>query len=247
MSARLFLAEGPQTVREALEVPDCVVEIFATYDATARHEELASRASDTGATWHLADDAALSSLCDTVSPQGIVAVCRFVDLALAHVVEAAPRLVALCADARDPGNAGAVIRCADAAGADAVILAGHSVDAYNAKVVRASAGSLFHLPVVNDVSVWEAVAALQSRGCQVLAADGTATMTLDDMLDAGRLGSPTTWLFGNEAWGLPDKTRALADHVVAVPLYGQAESLNLATASAVCLYASARAQRTAAP
>lgn len=245
IAAGLFLAEGPQAVREALKVPGCVVEVFATYDASTRHGELASRTRDQGACWHLVDDDALASLADTVSPQGVVAVCRFVDVTLEQVISASPRLVAICADVRDPGNAGAVIRCADAAGADAVILSGHSVDPYNGKVVRASAGSLFHLSLVRDASVAEAVSALRSCGCRVLAADGAGEASLDDVLDAGELAQPTVWIFGNEAWGLPTEISELADGVVAVPLYGRAESLNLATASAVCLYASARAQRTA--
>ena len=243
MSAQLFLAEGPQAVTAALEIPDCVVEVFATYAASTRHGELASRTRDLGAAWHRIEDGALASLTDTVSPQGLVAVCRFVDVTLEQVVGASPRLVAICADVRDPGNAGAVIRCADAAGADAVILSGHSVDPYNGKVVRASVGSIFHLPLVREASVGEAVSALRASGCQVLAADGVGQVSLDDTVDAGDLVRPTAWLFGNEAWGLPDETRALADQVVAVPIHGRAESLNLATASAVCLYASARAQR----
>lgn len=245
MSARLFLAEGPQAVREALELTDCVGEVFVSYDAAARHGDLASRAHDLSVPWQLVDDAALASLTDTVSPQGLVAVCRFLDVPLEQVVEASPRLVVVCVDVRDPGNAGAVIRCADAAGADAVILAGNSVDAYNGKVVRASVGSIFHVPLVREASISETVSALRGAGCQLLAADGAGLVSLDDVLDAGALAKATAWLFGNEAWGLPVETRALADRVVAVPIYGSAESLNLATASAVCLYASARAQRTA--
>lgn len=247
MSARLFLAEGPQAVKEALELADCVVEVFATDEATSRSPELAAKVQEVGASWHLVEDTALASLSDTVTPQGLVAVCRFVDVAIDQVVDASPRLVAVCVDVRDPGNAGAVIRCADAAGADAVVLAGHSVDPYNAKVVRASVGSIFHVPLVRETSVGEAVSGLRAAGCQVLAADGGGSASLDDVLDAGRLAEPTTWLFGNEAWGLPAETLALADQVVAVPIYGRADSLNLATASAICLYASARASRTNGP
>lgn len=246
MSERLFLAEGPQAVREALKLDGCVVEIFATYDATARHGELASLARDSGTCWRLVEDAALASLTDTISPQGVAAVCRFAEVTFAQVIEAAPQLIAVCVDVRDPGNAGAVIRCADAVGADAVILTGNSVDPYNGKVVRASAGSIFHLPLVREAAVEPTVSALQAAGCQVLAADGASQVSLDDVVDTGGLTRPTCWLFGNEAWGLSDEIRALADQVVAVPIYGRAESLNLATASAVCLYASARAQRTVA-
>ena len=187
----------------------------------------------------------MSSLTQTVTPQGIVAVCAFLDGTVEEVASAARRLVAVLAHVRDPGNAGTVIRTADAAGADAVVLGGESVDPYNGKCVRASAGSIFHLPIATGVPIDHAVTALRNRGLTVLAADGHGDLDLDLAIDQGRLDGPTAWLFGNEAWGLPPETRALADDVVRVPIHGAAESLNLATAAAVCLYASARAQRNA--
>ncbi|MGH8829464.1 MAG: TrmH family RNA methyltransferase, partial [Jiangellaceae bacterium] len=128
-------------------------------------------------------------------------------------------------------------------GADAVVLTHGSVDPQGGKAVRASAGSLFHLPVSTGPTAEETVDALHDRGLTVLAADGSAEADLDEADDAGLLAGPTAWIFGNEAWGLPMPDRALADHVVSVPIYGRAESLNLATAAAVCLYASARAHR----
>lgn len=246
MSERRFVAEGPQAVREALRVSGCVVEVLATHDASDRHRDLTDATRAAGADWRLADEAALASLTDTVTPQGLVAVCNFVDAGLDDVLSARPKppgLVAMCASARDPGNAGTVIRCADAVGAHAVILAGTSVDPYNGKVVRASVGSLFHLPIVFGVTVPETVDALRRAGLGVLAADAAGALTLDEALDSGLLSGPTAWMFGNEAWGMAAEDSALADHIVRVPIYGLAESLNLATAAAVCLYASARAQR----
>jgi TrmH family RNA methyltransferase len=211
--------------------------VFATPAATERYDGPAVDVA-----WHLVDDAALDSLADTVTPQGVVAVCRSLDVPLDAAVAGA-RLVAVCADVRDPGNAGTVIRCADAAGADAVVLAGHSVDAYNPKTVRATVGSLFHLPLALADDPAAAVAALQAAGLTVLAADGAGEVDLDDAVDDGLLAGPTGWLFGNEAWGLPADLAALADHRVRIPIHGRAESLNLSTAAAVCLYASARAHR----
>nr|WP_246220948.1 RNA methyltransferase [Phytoactinopolyspora mesophila] len=152
-------------------------------------------------------------------------------------------LVAVLVEAQDPGNAGTVIRCADAAGAAAVVLTSGSVDPQSGKAVRASAGSLFHLPVVTGATAAVVIDRLRDGGYTVLAADGTGVQDLDDAEAAGLLSRPTAWLFGNEARGLSDDVLELADHVVRVPIYGQAESLNLATAAAVCLYASARAQR----
>ena len=243
IAEQMFLAEGPQVVREALASPGRVVEVFATYDAASRHHDLEAAARDAGAPWRLVDAAALASLTDTVSPQGVVAVCRSLHVALDEVLRSAPSLVAVCANVRDPGNAGSIMRCADAADADAVVLAGTSVDPYNGKAVRASVGSLFHLPICVAGEVADVVVALRSGGLTVLAADAAGDLTLDEALDAGLLARPTAWLFGNEAWGLSADDAGNADHIVRVPIYGGAESLNLATAAALCLYSSARAQR----
>jgi TrmH family RNA methyltransferase len=230
---RLFLADGPKAVEGALSVEGCVVEVFATPHAAEQYADLL------GAHVTLVDDRALASLSDSVSPAGVVAVCRHLDAPIEHVVTASPRLLVICADVRDPGNAGTVIRTADAAGADGVVLAGHSVDAYNPKTVRASVGSLFHLPVAVEPDPAVAVRTAPPRGLTVLAADGAGEV---DLFDAD-LSGPTAWLFGNEAWGLPEELAALADHRVSIPIHGRAESLNLSTAAAVCLYASARAHR----
>jgi TrmH family RNA methyltransferase len=240
--ARAFLAEGPQAVGEALAAGDVVSELFITAAAQARYGELAGLAAAQGAEVHPVSGEVMAELAQTVTPQGVLAVCRFVDVPLAAVTDRALHLVLILANVRDPGNAGTVLRTADAAGADAVLFAGSSVDPYNSKCVRASAGSLFHLPVVTGTPVPEAVRALRAAGLRVLAADGGAQRTLDDLYAEGTLGDGTGWLFGNEAWGLPAEVRALADDAVAVPIYGRAESLNLAAAAAVCLYSSARAQ-----
>jgi TrmH family RNA methyltransferase len=147
-------------------------------------------------------------------------------------------LIAVGVDVRDPGNAGSIIRAADAAGADAVIFTGDSVDPQNPKAVRATVGSLFHLPVIVDRDTSAVLAALRESGLTLLAADagGEADLFETD------LSVRSAWLFGNEAHGLGDLA-ASADTRVAIPIYGRAESLNLATAAAVCLYASAQAQR----
>jgi TrmH family RNA methyltransferase len=246
---RRFLAEGPQAVREAIAhrsgAGSTLIELFATPEAAERHAEVVGAARAAGARIHLASPQAVADISQTVTPQGLVGVCHFLDRPLAEIVAAGPRLVAVLAHVRDPGNAGTVLRCADAAGADAVILTDASVDLYNPKAVRASVGSLFHLPVAVGVPVAQAVRGLTDAGVRVLAADGGGDRDLDAELDAGAMGGPTAWIFGNEAWGLPEETRALADAVVRVPIHGRAESLNLATAAAVCLYASARAQRAA--
>jgi RNA methyltransferase, TrmH family len=244
LRARSFLAEGPQAVREALAA-GVVSQLFVTAAGRSRHPELAGQAERSGADVVAVSGELMGELAQTITPQGMLAVCRFIDVPLATLLGAAPRLVIVLANVRDPGNAGTVLRTADAAGAGGVIFAGASVDPYNSKCVRASAGSMFHLPLVAGPRVDETVAALRGGGLRVLAADGKASRSLDDAERSGALAQPTAWLFGNEAWGLPQDLLALADEPMAVPIYGRAESLNLAAAAAVCLYASARALRAA--
>ena len=240
---RAFLAEGPQAVAEAFHCGAQVSDLFVTVPARTRHHDLVAAIAAAGTPVHVVSGEVMDELAQTVTPQGLLAVCGFVDVPLAEVARAAPALVALLANVRDPGNAGTVLRTADAAGAHAVVFADASVDPYNGKCVRASAGSLFHLPVVAGTRLEEAVVTLRDAGLRIVAADGRAGRSLDDPEVQARLAGPTAWMFGNEAWGLPPELVTLADEPVAVPIYGRAESLNLAAAAAVCLYASARAQQ----
>ena len=235
-----FLAEGPQAVREALAADPPPRELFVTEAAAGKHPDLLDAARTAGVPISAVTDRAATALSETAAPQGLVAVCRFLDVPLVDAIPDGTRLAVLLADIRDPGNAGTVLRSADAAGADAVVLAGDSVDPYNGKTVRASAGSLFHLPVVRGAGLDAALTAARAAGLAVLAADGAGERDLDDLPE---LAGPTAWLFGNEAWGLPAELGARADARVRIPISPRAESLNLAAAAAVCLFASARAQR----
>jgi RNA methyltransferase, TrmH family len=238
---RLFLADGPKAVEAALE-RGVVVEVFATPTAAEQYDGLVAAAGKVS----LVDDRALASLSDSVTPAGIVAVCSFLDVPLGDVLAAAAGergLVVLCADVRDPGNAGTLLRTGDALGADGIVLAGRSVDPYNGKTVRASVGSLYHLPVALEPDPAAAVEAARGAGLTVLAADGAGEVSLDEA--APLLAGRVVWLFGNEAWGLPAELAGLADHRVAIPIAGRAESLNLATAAAVCLHETARVRRAA--
>ncbi|MCL2850267.1 MAG: RNA methyltransferase [Micrococcales bacterium] len=240
-----FLVEGPQGVREA--VASTAVHLHAVYltDASARrYPEIAGRAADRGVLW-LGTSAVLGAMSGDA--QEVVAVADHVHVAVDRALAGAPRLVAVLVQVRDPGNAGTVVRTADAAGATAVVLCDTCVDVHNPKVVRASAGSLFHLPVATGVPTSSLVATLHDAGLVVVAATADGRHDLDDLLDGTTggpdLAAPTAWLFGNEAHGLPPEVLAAADATVRVAVHGKAESLNLAAAAAVCLYASARAQR----
>ncbi|SNT20348.1 TrmH family RNA methyltransferase [Rhodococcoides kyotonense] len=236
----LFLAEGSNSVTEAI-ASGVVDQLFFREDSAERNGVVLDLAATAGVRMFPITERAAKGLSDTVTPPGIVAVCRTIDVDLPTALGAAPRLVAVPVEVSEPGNAGTVIRVADAVGADSVVLLGDSVDPHNGKCVRASAGSLFHLPIARERSTEAGIAALRERGVTILATAADGEVDLDDADEL--LSSPTAWLFGNEAHGLSPAVSAAADHRVRIPIHGRAESLNLATAAAICLYASARAQR----
>ena len=246
-----FLVEGPDVIREALPYLE---RVFATAEAVRLHGDLLARVRAAGAQVVEVADDVLASLADTVTPQGLVGVASLpapgLDAMLDEIgrITAAPLLVVL-SEVRDPGNVGAIIRSADAGGADAVVLTTGSVDPGNPKAVRASAGSLFHLPVVTEVDGNDLVAACRTRGIQLVAAAprGAVPFTRVD------LTRPTALVFGNEAHGLSDALLGACDVAAAAPIHagpragrsGSAASLNLAATVAVFVYEAAR-QREAA-
>ena len=234
-----FVGEGPQGVREAVRhAPGRVLDVYATPAAAQRYAaDILEPARAAGRHVHEVSDEVLAAMTETESPQGMVAVVTDDPVALADVLASRPSLLVFLTHVRDPGNLGTVVRAADAAGADAVLVSGSSVDLTSPKVVRSTAGSLFHLPVVRDLPVEATLAALRANGIRTLAADGHGDVVLGD----ADLSGPHAWVMGNEAWGLPGPLRGACDAVVRVPIRGRAESLNLAMAATICLYASADA------
>lgn len=236
--AHRFLAEGPNLVEAASE-RGLVRDVFVTEAASQRHASLLSRQDSPV---HLVTERAAKALSDTVTPAGLVAVCEMPEARLADMLAGSPRLVAVAVEIGEPGNAGTLIRIADAMGAAGVILGGHSVDPYNGKCLRASAGSMFSIPVVVAPDPHAVLGALRAAGLRSLAATVDAEVRLDAAAEL--LGRPTAWLFGPESHGLPGEIAAVADHRVRIPMAGGAESLNVAAAAAICLYQSATALGT---
>lgn len=229
-----FLVEGAQAVGEALASPGALVRL---YHADREHP-LVERARAADVELVSVSDEVMARLTSTVTPQGLLGIAPFVDVELASL-SSEIGCVALLHAVRDPGNAGTVVRSADAAGAGAVVFSSASVDVYNPKTVRASAGSLFHLPLVRGVETADAVAHLRERGMRILAMDASGDADLYEL----DLSDPVAFVFGNEAWGLPAEVAELADATVRVPIAGRAESLNLAAAATICLFEWARHQR----
>lgn len=249
-----FLVEGPRGVGEAVRHAAAHVhDLYLTPEAADRHADILARARAAGLYTHTVTPRVMAAM--SADTQGVLAVVATTALAAGPRPQedgagageglaerlAGARLVAVLAEAQDPGNAGTIIRTADAAGADAVVLVRGSVDATNPKVVRSTAGSLFHLPVLTGAGLGEVLEALDGAGLAVLAADGSGPVGLFDADEL--LARPCAWLFGNEARGLAPEALERAEAVVSVPVLGAAESLNVAAAAAVCLYASVRAQR----
>jgi RNA methyltransferase, TrmH family len=210
-------------------------------DVLRRHPELVRQADDVGARVTVVTDRVAAALGETVHPQGAIAIVDLPVNDVDAVLTRGLRLVVLLDGVADPGNAGTVIRTAGAVGADAVVFCSSTVDPYGAKCVRASAGAILQMPIAVGADATAVVQRLHDLGLQVFAAalDGTDLFTLGDALQ-----KPTAWLFGGEAHGLPADHAAAADRTVRVPMSSRVESLNLAAAAAVCLYASAQATGT---
>jgi TrmH family RNA methyltransferase len=234
-AAGRFLAEGPNLV-EAAARHGAVERVFATEAAAQRYGPILGGLTVTGVT-----DRAMKALSETVTPAGVVAVCRLPDPGLDDVLATGPALIVVAADVSDPGNAGTLIRLADAMGAAAVIFAGDTVDPFNGKCVRSSAGSIFAVPVLGETDTVGLIDRLRAAGLQVLATTLDGDLTLDDAQPM--LAAPTAWLFGPESHGLAEEVAMRADHRIVIPMSGGVDSLNVAAAAAICLYQSAREQR----
>lgn len=217
-------------MREALKVSQSVKQLFITEACASDFPELAVNAI-------VVSSEVLAAMTDVTTPQGVIAVCELPRLSMNSLN--APRLLLVADEVRDPGNLGTMIRTADAAGADAVIVTGDSVDPWSPKVIRSAAGSHWHLPVINEVELVEVADWLRAARIAMIATAADATKTLY----SEQLSGPTAWLLGNEAHGLSAAAVALADRTIAIPIYGRAESLNVALAAGLVLYASAAAQR----
>lgn len=231
-AAGAFLVEGPHAVAEAV---GGLTTLLVTEQAAGEQAAVVEEAAAHGAEVLIVTERVLASVATTVSPQGVIGVASQEGVTMEAALALAG-VVAVCWQVSDPGNLGTIVRTADAAGVDAVVTTRASVDPYNPKAVRASAGSLFHLPLACGVDPDALVAACHDQGVALVAVDAAGT-TPHTELDLTR---PTALLFGTEAHGLPSGLAAAADELVRVPILGRAESLNLAATAAVMFYEAAR-------
>ncbi|MCL2393810.1 MAG: RNA methyltransferase [Acidimicrobiaceae bacterium] len=249
-SARLaegaFVVEGAKLLTEALDAGAAVESVYLDPSAGPVPEPLVARCLDAGLRVYDLEPGVLVRVADAVTPQPILGVVSMVDLTLEEALAAAGApsagpgaLVVTLVELRDPGNAGSVLRSADAAGVDAVVFAAGSVDLYNPKTVRASAGALFHVPVAVGPSPEDVLRALGEAGLRRLA---TVARGGEDY-SAVDLGGPTALVLGNEANGLPATLDPFLDGAITIPMAGRAESLNVGMAAAVLCFEAARQRR----
>ena len=241
--SQAFIVEGPQALREAFAHRADIRQVFVTTGAMERWGEImqAARAADVEIT--IVSEDVLDAMAETKSPQGWLATCGMEIPSLDEIMADRPSVLVVLDQVSDPGNVGTIIRTADAAGARAVLLTGESVDPFNGKCVRASAGSIFHLPVVPEVRADHLVAAARKQGAMLVVTAADGERELFEWLDSAPVMNPTLWVFGSEAHGVGGLLQEAADVRVRIPIHGSAESLNIASAVAVCLYSDAARRR----
>lgn len=231
----LFLAEGLQFIREAARVGS-TPKIETLYLTTGARIKLAAEGLEIR---HLAtvdvSDAVMREMGETVTPQGIIGLCQMSDLSMKDLEIAPNKKYIYLHEIQDPGNAGTILRTADATGFSGVITAPNSVDLFSPKVVRASAGSLWHLPVVERVELADLLSAWPNNSIFALVVAAKKSLLEIEYSD------PSLWIFGNEAHGLPQTESELWDREsritsISIPMSGNAESLNLAAAASILMF-----------
>lgn len=238
-----FVVEGPQAVRSALAAGVAIRDLFMDDDAGAAFPDIAMGARERGLEVCRATPEVLAAMGETRQPQGVLAVCDQLPSGDLDAVMAAPGPVIVLDAVTDPGNVGTVIRTADAVGAAGVLLTSGSADVHNGKVVRSTAGSLFHLPVLSGLEIDAVAEAAARHGRSVVVATGDASADLFSAADDALVGPSTCWIVGSEAHGVSEAARAAATLAVRIPMSGRTESLNAAVAAAVVLYVTAHAAR----
>ncbi len=226
------MAEGLQALREALNSNRKIECLFFTAEGEDQLTAYADIIERKGLRAFRVNEAVFAKLSTTKNPQGVLAIMDFVDRSVVDILEAGLEPQVLVNQVRDPGNVGAIIRAADAAGAGAVILGTGSADLYNPKTVRATAGSIFHVPIAMDVDLEDYSRRLKAQGVRVLAASASAEVGIWN----ADMRGPLAVMLGNEAWGFAAGEEQLADLTVKIPIFGRAESLNVAEAASVFLY-----------
>jgi len=230
---KTFIADGIQSVREALapkiELAPQIERLYLTDSGRERLEAGINPALLQAVEISMVSDEVMNAMADTESPQGILALCTHKEMSAYKLSKLEPKKIAYFWELQDPGNSGTVIRTADACGFDAVAFSPRSVDLYSPKTVRSTAGSLWHIPVFEDIELDEIISLAENAhiASYAFAGDG------DESLPRIETSEKALLIFGNEARGLPDTPGAIR---TSIPMKGFTESLNVASAAAIAMY-----------
>ena len=237
--AREFLVEGANGIAEALAAGVRLELLLITEPPPESMAGLVEAARTARIPVQPVSPSVMEAISGTETPPGAVAIAPFVDQDLDSLLGRCPDLVVVLAQVRDPGNLGTILRTAQAAGAGAVVLTEGTVDVYNPKVVRATAGAIFRLSFAREVAIPWVLSELGKRGIRRIGADPLAAATYDEVDMTGSCAL----VFGNEAWGLTEEVRGGVDELARIPMQASAESLNVAVCAAVLLFEAGRQRR----
>jgi TrmH family RNA methyltransferase len=254
--SREFLVEGANGIEEALESGNRLEVLFvsgptgmasrgtasqgsASQGGESQLDGLVEKARAARVQTFEVSPEVMRAISDADTPPGAVAIAPFVDIDPLRLLDSGSDLLVVLAEVRDPGNLGTILRTARAAGAGGIFLSKGTVDVYNPKVVRASAGALFHVAVAREVAVPWVLTELGTRHIRRVAADPTASASYDEVDMRG----PSALVFGNEAWGLPGEAVGAVDERASIPMKAAAESLNVGIAAALFLFEAVRQRR----
>lgn len=227
-----FVVEGPQSVSAAIGAGVAIRHLYVLESDV----DWMRRAQESGLPWSPVTDSAMAAMAETQQPQGVLAICGLLPSASLDAIMAAAGPVLVLESLSDPGNVGTAIRTADAVGAAGVVLVGDCADVHNGKVVRATAGSLFHIPIALDATIDEVAAAAAAASRTLAVATGDAAVDLFTAVGTGLAGERCVWVVGSEAHGVSAAARSRADACISIPITGAAESLNAAVAASIVLY-----------
>jgi TrmH family RNA methyltransferase len=229
-----FIIEGEKLLTEALAYKAAISMVLfsQSFSQSARHDELAAELKENNIALYYADDRTFKETGETDTPQGVIAIVKKTDFSLDGIIDKDELCIVLLHEVRDPGNAGTIIRTADACGLDAVLLSKGSVDLYNGKTIRSTMGSLFHIPVIQNLDTIETIAKLKGSKVITIGADPHSSISCIELPSYKR----SAIIIGNESQGIGSDIMDLLDQNSRIPMPGRAESLNAGIAASIMMY-----------
>lgn len=229
-----FVIEGEKLLREALDYKASIsmVLLSQSFAESDGYNELSAYLKNSNIPLYYADDRTFKDAGETDTPQGVIAVAEKIEFSLDNIMGVDELCIVLLHEVRDPGNAGTIIRTADACGLDAVLLSKGSVDLYNGKTIRSTMGSLFHIPVIQNLNTVDTILKLKDSKVTIIGADPHSSTNCIELPSYKR----SAIIIGNESQGIGSDIRAVLDQNARIPMPGRAESLNAGIAASIMMY-----------